>query len=73
MRNIFAWLLILLGLMLAVGGAGMIVIGFLTKHPDVSLAGAGWTVFGSLLTFAGFRLRIVRSRGMTTTRDKMGH
>jgi hypothetical protein len=31
MRNVFAWLLIVLGLMLAVGGAGMIVIGFLTN------------------------------------------
>jgi hypothetical protein len=62
MRNVIAWLLIVLGLMLAVGGAGMIVMGFLTNHLDVSLAGAGWTVFGAFLTWAGFRIRIVRAK-----------
>jgi hypothetical protein len=63
MRSLFAWLLIVVGLMLAVGGAGMILMGFLTNHLDVSLAGAGWTAFGAILTFGGFRLRIVPSKG----------
>jgi hypothetical protein len=62
MRSLFAWLLIVVGLMLAIGGAGMILMGFLTNHLDVSLAGAGWTVLGAILTFAGFRLRIVPSQ-----------
>jgi hypothetical protein len=62
MRNFIAWLLIVFGLILAVGGAGMILIGFLSTHLDVSLAGAGWTVFGALLTWGGFRLRIVRTK-----------
>jgi hypothetical protein len=57
MRNLFAWLLIASGLVLAVGGAGMIVIGLLTNHLDVSLAGAGWTVLGAIFAFAGFWLR----------------
>jgi hypothetical protein len=62
MRNIFAWLLIILGLVLAVGGAGMIVIALMTRQPEVSLAGVGWTVLGAILTFAGFRLRVVSSK-----------
>ena len=62
MRNVFAWVLIVLGLTLAVGGAGMIVIGWLSNSADVSLAGGGWTVLGAILTFAGFRLRVVPPR-----------
>jgi hypothetical protein len=60
MRNIFAWILVVLGLMLAVSGVGMIIIGLLTNHADVSLAGGVWAVLGAVLTFAGFRLRVVR-------------
>ena len=41
MRDVFGWLLIAMGLILAVGGAGMIVIGFPTNPLEVSLAGAG--------------------------------
>jgi hypothetical protein len=59
MRNIFAWLLIILGLMFAVGGAGMVVVGLMTGATDVALAGAGWTVLGLIMTFAGFRIRVV--------------
>jgi hypothetical protein len=62
MRNIFAWILIVLGLVLAVGGAGMIVIGLISRYADVSLAGGGWTVFGAILTVAGFRLRVVPAK-----------
>jgi hypothetical protein len=62
MRNVFAWLLITLGLVLAVGGAGMIVVAFMLRQPDVSLAGVGWTVLGAILAFAGFRLRAVASK-----------
>ena len=60
MRRIFGWILVVLGLMWAVGGGGMIIIGLLTNHADVSLAGGGWAVLGAILTFAGFRLRVVR-------------
>jgi hypothetical protein len=41
MRNVFGWLLIAMGLILAVGGAGMIVIGFLTNPLKLSPAVAG--------------------------------
>jgi hypothetical protein len=62
MRNIIAWLLIVLGLIAAIGGAGMIVIGLMTRHSDVALAGSGWTVVGAMLTFGGVRLRMVPTK-----------
>jgi len=62
MRNTIAWVLIVVGLMLAVGGAGMIVIGLVVQFTNVSLAGAGWAVGGAILTIAGFRLRIVPAK-----------
>ncbi len=62
MRNIFAWVLIVLGLMLAVGGAGMIVVGLISSAMDVAGAGAGWIVLGLILTVVGFWLRVPDSR-----------
>jgi len=62
MRNIIAWILIVVGLMLALGGAGMIVIGLMVQFANVFIAGAGWAVVGVILTFAGFRLRIVPAK-----------
>jgi hypothetical protein len=62
MRNLFAWVMIVLGLMLAVGGAGMIVVGLIsTDAKGVAAAGGAWTFLGLILTFVGFRLRVVPS------------
>jgi hypothetical protein len=62
MRNLFAWVLIVLGLILAVGGAGMIVVALMSSATDVALAGGVWTVLGAIMTFVGFRIRVVPPR-----------
>jgi hypothetical protein len=62
MRNVIAWVLIIVGLILGVGGAGMIVIGLLSQATGVSAAGLGWAVVGGILTFPGFRLRTVSAK-----------
>jgi hypothetical protein len=58
MRNILAWVLIVLGLMAAIGGAGMIVVGLIANATDVALVGGVWTVVGLIPTLVGFRLRV---------------
>jgi hypothetical protein len=62
MRNLIAWILIVVGLILAVGGCGMIVVGLLGADTTVSLAGVGWGVVGAIVTFPGFRLRTARAK-----------
>lgn len=64
MRNIFAWGLIVLGLMSGLGGAGMIVVGLTSGATDVALAGGVWIVVGLIVTFVGFRIRVVPSRAV---------
>jgi hypothetical protein len=73
MRNVFAWVLIVLGLILAVGGLGMIVVALMSNAMDVALAGGVWTVLGAIITFVGFRIRVVPPRKFDVAPGIGGH
>jgi hypothetical protein len=62
MRNLIAWILIVVGLVLLVGGFGMIIVGLLGMDTSVSLAGVGWGVVGAIATIPGFRLRSAQAK-----------